>query len=59
MTQIDKYFEGNFNADIKIKILNELEWPVVRNLCFINSNIRQLCSTSKFWRQRILAEAGH
>ena len=53
-----KFFEGNFNLDIKILILNNLDWSVVRSLCFVHPGIRQVCSTSKFWRHRILLEGG-
>jgi hypothetical protein len=47
------FFESNINIDVKIKVLNELDFKTVRFLCTINDKVKQIYNTEKFWRYRI------
>jgi hypothetical protein len=47
------FFESNISLDVKIQVLNKLNFKTVEFLCTINNKVRQICNTQKFWRYRI------
>lgn len=43
------YFSSNLDIYIKIKILNFMEWKMIKMLCWLDLDIRKIVSNIKYW----------
>lgn len=48
-----EFFESKLDIYTKISVLNYIDWDIVKLLCWINSDVRKIVNTVKYWSYKI------